>query len=254
MSTITEQNDQPISRPARFAVYAAVAAIFLALISGLGNRIGLWEFTVAIPVFGLAVLSAGVAILLAAIGIFRSLRSDRSSLGHSKAATALVLAIGLLGFLAFQVKDATSYPPIHDITTDTNEPPQFVALLPARQAAPNGADYNTANRDKQLEAYPEILPFIVNGQDVASVMTAAEEAALELGWEIVEASTEEGRLEATDTTFWFGYKDDVVVRVREISQAVHVDIRSMSRVGVGDIGANAKRIMAFRSALEANTQ
>lgn len=254
MSTISEQPDQPISRPARFAVFTAIAAIVLALLSGLGNRWGLWGFEVAIIVFGLAVLTALIAILLAAIGIFRSLRSDRSSLGHSKAATALVLAIGLLGFLAFQVKDARSYPPIHDITTDTNEPPQFVALLPAREAAPNGAEYDKGNRDKQLEAYPEILPLIVDGKDVAAVTRAAEEVARELGWEIAESAPDEGRLEATDTTFWFGYKDDVVVRIRELNQAVNVDIRSMSRVGVGDIGANAKRIMAFRSALNATVQ
>ena len=254
MSTMTEQIDQPISRTARFALYAALAAMGLALLSGLGNRIGLWDFTVAIPVFGLSVLSAAGAIILAVIGIYRSLRSDRSSLGHSKAATALALAIGLLGFLAFQVKDATTYPPIHDITTDTSEPPQFVALLPARQAAPNGANYNSENRDTQLVAYPEIVPLIVHGKNVAIVMSAAQDVAAELGWEIMESAPDEGRLEATDTTFWFGYKDDVVVRVRKLNQAVRVDIRSMSRVGVGDIGANAQRIMTFRAALSTKTQ
>lgn len=249
MSTAAEQPEQPISRPARYAVHAAIAAVALALLSGLGNRWGLWDFQVAIIVFGLAVLSAAIAILLAGIGFYRSLRTDRSSQGHSKAATGLVLAVALLGFLAFQVKDARSYPPIHDITTDTNTPPHFVALLLAREAAPNGAEYNTANRDQQLEAYPDVLPLIIHGKNVASVVGAAEQTALDMGWEIVESAPDEGRLEATDTTFWFGYKDDVVIRVRELSQAVHVDIRSMSRVGVGDIGANANRIMAFRTAL-----
>ena len=70
-----------------------------------------------------------------------------------------------------------------------------------------------------------------------------------LGWEIVSVSENEGRIEATATTFWFGFKDDVVIRVREDSGGTRIDLRSVSRVGGGDLGANAARIRAFIDAI-----
>jgi uncharacterized protein (DUF1499 family) len=66
-----------------------------------------------------------------------------------------------------------------------------------------------------------------------------------MGWEVVTVDSEAGRLEAIDTTFWFGFRDDVVVRVRPGADDVRVDVRSVSRVGVGDLGANAARIRHF---------
>jgi uncharacterized protein (DUF1499 family) len=75
-------------------------------------------------------------------------------------------------------------------------------------------------------------------------------AAVEaLGWELVDANRQEGRIEATDSTFWFGFKDDIVIRVQPQGSGAKVDARSVSRVGKGDVGINAKRLRRFFEAL-----
>ena len=66
-----------------------------------------------------------------------------------------------------------------------------------------------------------------------------------MGWEIVGSNAEEGRIEATDTTLWFGFKDDVVVRIQPRGDESLVDVRSLSRVGKSDVGTNAQRIRAY---------
>ena len=84
------------------------------------------------------------------------------------------------------------------------------------------------------------------------VFPAVEAAARSLGWEIVAVVPAEGRLEATATTSWFGFKDDVVVRVRAHGAGTRVDVRSLSRIGVGDLGTNAARVRAFLARLRAS--
>ena len=79
----------------------------------------------------------------------------------------------------------------------------------------------------------------------ADAFKRALQAARDMGWEIVAADAAAGRIEATDTTFWFGFKDDVVIRVEADGAGSRVDLRSVSRVGVGDVGANAARIRAY---------
>jgi hypothetical protein len=74
--------------------------------------------------------------------------------------------------------------------------------------------------------------------------------AQELGWEIVAVDPAAGRVEATATTLWFGFKDDIVVRVRRADGGAQVDVRSVSRLGGGDLGANAARVRAFLERLE----
>jgi len=140
------------------------------------------------------------------------------------------------------LRQARSVPPIHDITTDTEQPPQFVAVLPLRADAPNATEYEGAEiARQQVEAYPDIATHRLPVPPDAA-FTRALEAAREMGWEIVAAEPGEGRIEATDTTFWFGFKDDVVIRVAADGSGSKVDVRSVSRVGGSDVGANAKRI------------
>ena len=70
-----------------------------------------------------------------------------------------------------------------------------------------------------------------------------------MGWHIVAAKSEEGRIEATATTLWFGFKDDVVIRIMPTAAGSRLDIRSKSRVGLSDVGVNAARIREFVAAL-----
>src|SRR5437588_404451 len=98
--------------------------------------------------------------------------------------------------------------------------------------------------EQQRRAYPDIVPAVLAaGPEVA--FARALDAARAMGWEIVDAQPKEGRIEATATTFWFGFKDDVVVRITPLSAGSRIDVRSKSRVGRGDTGTNAQRVRAY---------
>jgi hypothetical protein len=147
------------------------------------------------------------------------------------------------------LRQARALPPIHDITTDTRRPPQFVAILPLRAAAPNPAAYGAPVVARaQAAAYPDLRTHRMDAAS-ADAFKRALQATRDMGWEIVAADAAAGRIEATDTTFWFGFKDDVVIRVEADGAGSRVDLRSVSRVGVGDVGANAARIRAYLQAL-----
>jgi len=159
----------------------------------------------------------------------------------------LAVALGLVtAWVPWSWKNkAGSVPPIHDITTDTASPPAFQAVLPLRADAPNPSEYGGDSiAQQQREAYPDIEPVLLDVPP-AQAFQRALEAAREMGWEIVSAEPAEGRIEATDTTFWFGFKDDVVVRVEPAAGGSRVDVRSVSRVGRSDVGTNAERIRDY---------
>ena len=140
---------------------------------------------------------------------------------------------------------------IHDITTDTENPPQFVALHALRLTTFNGPEY--AGRKVasiQKAAYPDIGPRFVEAGP-ASAFERALRAAREMGWAIVAGVPEEGRIEATATTRWLRFKDDVVIRVAPHGGGSRIDARSKSRIGRSDFGANAKRIREFFRKLDA---
>lgn len=167
----------------------------------------------------------------------------------------LMFFSALAGLAAFylpyrQQQIASMVPPIHDITTDITDPPQFVAVLPLRASAPNPPEYlGGETPELQREFYPDIMSRVYI-QSNAEVFAAAAEIINEMGWELVDANEAEGRLEATVTTQWFGFKDDVVIRLEEgFADSTVFDVRSKSRIGRSDIGANANRIRAFISAL-----
>jgi uncharacterized protein (DUF1499 family) len=226
------------------AVVVSVAALGLLLAAGPGTRFGWWNFRTGL---GLLRWVAYGAVAGAALGLVGLL------LGGARAAAAIALVVGIAAFAVpwtFQSR-ARSVPPIHDITTDTEDPPRFVAVLARRAGAANSADYEGAKvASQQKSAYPDIAPIrLPDPPDRA--FERALDAARSLGWEIVAAEPKDGRIEATDTTRWFGFKDDVVIRVRPDGAGSRADVRSVSRVGRSDVGANAARIRRFRSALGA---
>ena len=133
--------------------------------------------------------------------------------------------------------------------TDTQDPPEYVAVLPLRVNAPNTTVYGGERiASRQREAYPDLQPLILNDPPPRA-FERARATVDEMGWDLVVADAAAGRIEATDTTFWFGFKDDVVIRVRPADGGSRVDVRSLSRVGGGDAGTNAKRIRAYLDAL-----
>jgi uncharacterized protein (DUF1499 family) len=229
---------------AKWVLGASVIAVLILAASGPGVRSGAWEWQMGFTLFrwamyvGLAAAAVALVLLL-----IPKTRRPRPSL------LVAALVVGLLAaapVIALRTK-AQSLPYIHDVTTDMQDPPAFVALLAARKAAPNGADYGGAEvAAAQARGYPDIRPH---------VMTVPREQAFEralagaraMGWDIVEANAAAGRIEATATTAWFGFKDDIVVRVVSQSAGSRIDVRSVSRVGRSDIGANARRIQEYLS-------
>jgi uncharacterized protein (DUF1499 family) len=160
------------------------------------------------------------------------------------------VAVLVIGPLIFKM---ATVPRIHDITTDTEDPPQFVALLATREASSNGAAYGgPAVAAEQKKGYPDIVPFLLPDPPERA-FPRIEAAARELGWHIIAAVPAEGRLEATATTPLLRFKDDIVARVVPARNGSRVDVRSVSRIGRGDMGANAKRVRAFMAALAAPT-
>jgi uncharacterized protein (DUF1499 family) len=135
---------------------------------------------------------------------------------------------------------------IHDITTDTENPPEFASILPLRKDASNPAEYGGPEiAAKQHAAYPDIRPLAV-GISPSRAYEAALAAARRMNWQIVEGSPSERRIEAVATTRWFGFKDDIVIRISPAANGGSIlDIRSLSRVGLSDLGTNARRIRTF---------
>ena len=165
--------------------------------------------------------------------------------------TALGVALVVAG--AAYVKLTRSFPRINDISTDTNDPPVFADALPLRGGARNSATHIRAGiAALQHAAYPDIAPADL-AMTPAAAFTRALAAARETGWAIVSVDSSAGRIEAIATTRLLRFKDDIVIRVRPRDGGSRVDVRSASRIGRGDLGANARRIRDFIGRLHART-
>lgn len=230
---------------ARAGFTVSLFALGALVLAGLGTRWGLWAFPTGFLVLRGAALAGLVGALVCVAGALGT---------RGPASLALALAGASSGLIAAGVpwhwyRTARQVPPIHDITTDWEDPPRFVAVLPLRKGSPNPAEYGGAEvTSQQRRAYPRVAPARLPIPP-AEAFQRALGAAGALGWRIVAADPAEGRIEATDTTFWFGFVDDVVVRVASDGPGSRVDVRSVSRVGRSDVGANARRIEAFLTRL-----
>jgi len=224
-----------------------VAALLLA---GPGHRFGLLATRPALLVFALGNLLVLLAAASSAAGLILS-KGTGSASSSFRGWGTLVIALILTANGAIQFAAARSVPPIHDISTDTDQPPRFVAILPLRADAPNSPEYPGASiASAQHSAYPDIRTIELRAP-ADTVFQTAVRTAKAMGWKLVATDPSSGRIEATDTTFWFGFKDDVIIRIKSTGAGTLVDVRSESRVGMSDVGANAHRIRAFRKRLTA---
>lgn len=232
--------------PAAAGFAVSMIALSAAMGAGVGARLGLWHFRTGFEILkGAAWLGiAGMALSLAGAVLARP--------GSGRRGFLVACAGIVLGALTFGVpwnwsRIAKQLPGIHDVSTDTENPPAFVAVLPLRKDAPNSAEYGGPKiAAQQRAAYPDIRPIDL-GIPPPQAYDDALDVARRMRWRIVDGNREEGRIEATATTRWFGFKDDVVIRiVPAAGQGARLDIRSVSRVGISDVGANACRIRAFR--------
>jgi uncharacterized protein (DUF1499 family) len=221
------------------ALVLAIAALLLLAASGPGVRFDAFSYRVGLGLFRWAAY-LGLAAALVSVLAF-ALPRTRSS-GIVVPAFALIVGLAVF-YVPFQFqRTARSVPSINDITTDTHDPPQFMTVS---RPYP-GAEFAR----RQQAAYPDLaaveLP-LPRRQAFARVVEAAEA----MGWEVVGRDAEGGRVEAVDTTRWFGFKDDIAVRVRADGGGSRVDVRSRSRVGRNDLGTNARRIRTYAERLRA---
>jgi uncharacterized protein (DUF1499 family) len=246
--------DAPVSSTRRLlslfsyaGLAVALAAGAAALFSGPGSRLDLWHWRTGLQILNWAgTIGMWAAFISLAGGLF-------SVFGAMRARTAAAFAGIALGFLVMSIpiefrRAAQRVPPINEVTTDTEDPPQFLAILPLRKGAPNPPGYNARFAPLQKKAYPDIKPVSLPGTSQAAYERALA-AAIGMGWNIVAADRAAGRIEAIATTSFFGFQDDVVIRVRQEGEGSRVDVRSKSRFGGNDRGVNAKRVRAYLKAL-----
>lgn len=227
----------------------SIVALALLAASGPGTRMGLWTWQTGLQMLRWAAYIGMGAGAVALIVLLLHLMPRWRSLGLLVPFLAVAFSVAAFAPPLYMLGEAKKVPPIHDITTDVEQPPQFVALLAQRRAAPNGVDYGGPQlAAQQKKAYPDIGPKVLSSPP-AEAMRRALEAAQAMGWQVVSSDPAEGRIEATATTSWFGFKDDVIVRVKPDGAGSRVDVRSMSRVGRSDVGTNARRIREFLARL-----
>lgn len=229
---------------------AALASALAALLAIFGHRWGWWDSHAESIVLRSAAWAGVVATLISFYAVNAARRANAQ---RAKKIGILGVIVGLLalGLPALQQIEGPSAPLIHDVTTDTDHPPRFVAILPLRKDAPNISEYGGPDvAAEQKKGYPDIAP-----ANLAMPPAAAFDLALAIarasGWEIVAAVPAENRIEATATTLLLRFKDDVVIRITPTAAGSRVDLRSVSRVGYGDLGANANRIRKFLRQLDA---
>jgi hypothetical protein len=229
------------------AVSIAVVGVLMLASSGLGTRFGVWHYRTGLSMLRYAAYVGAAAFAVSVVALLRT-RPRRGS--STLLVLACVASAATFGVPYLLSRTARRLPPIHDITTDTADPPAFVAILPLRASATNSAEYaGDSIAALQRVAYPDVRPLSLPVPPLAAFDRAVA-AAKVMGWEIVAGDSPSGRLEATATTTWFGFKDDVVVRIRADTGGSRVDVRSVSRVGRSDVGANAARITRYLAELQ----
>jgi uncharacterized protein (DUF1499 family) len=241
----------------RVAFFLGIPAIVLLAIAGPAYRLHLLPLVPVLLGAAIGFLLFIVTFIVGAIGL---LAGSKQRLSRSRTAVGVIaLSLVITIVAGFWIIRGRGTPPIHDVTTDLNDPPVFKDIVPLRlaSAALNPAEYQRIQSimgnkinvpDAQRSAYPDIQPLVLP-QPPARAVQLAQEAAKDMGWDIVAVVPSEGRVEATDTTWYFGFKDDVVIRARPESTGSRIDVRSESRVGGGDAGTNARRVRAYLARL-----
>jgi uncharacterized protein (DUF1499 family) len=237
-------------RLARLAFFLAVLAALTVAACGPAHRYLGVDLDLALAVYRYGFYVAAAAMALALATIVPTRPGDRRR-GFVAALLALVIGLAAAWEPAEWLLQARAAPRINDVSTDTGAVPAMVVTQQMRKGAPNPAPYpGNGAAALQRAAYPDIAPILL-GVPPAEAFRRVDEVAMSMGWEIVARAPAEGRIEAVDTSDWFGLQDDIVVRIRaEGTTGTRVDIRSKSRVGDSDFGENARRIRAFRDKLK----
>ena len=224
----------------------SLSAFLLVALPGPLYKYGVVDLGTAFTGFKFGVF-AGIATLILLV---LQILFKRKTVTFGSTIMALLLSTIAIAIPLSMLNKGKSVPPIHDISTDLVNPPEFVAIAPLRADAPNPVEYAGVEvATQQRAAYPE-LQTLHYPQSKSELVEATKQVIDHLGWQLVNIDADQGIVEATDRTMWFGFKDDVIVRISDNGSKRLVDIRSKSRVGGSDLGTNAERIHDFIEELD----
>lgn len=248
-------------RVTRLGLWILAAGLLVTLLAGPVNRFHLAGVGVALMslVIGLGVVVLGTAMTIVGV-LFATAKGSR--IPGTAAVVGIIIGLAVTAYVLSWIERARESPPINDITTDLIHPPQFVAVVARRERAhatvpaqyrrevpgPGGKMIDVPQL--QAEYYPDIKPLIL-ALPPPQALAKARHVAEALGWRVDAYVPADGRLEATAHTFFFDFKDDIVVRVRPDGAGSRLDVRSESRVGLSDLGTNAARIRLFLRRMQA---
>ena len=225
---------------AKLSFTAFVISLVIGVTAGLGTRFGLWDFQVGLLKIFPWCLYIGIAAFV--LGLLWAIWAAIANRGVA----ARYGVIGLIGSIVvlatplYGIYMAKTSPAIHDITTDTEHPPEYEGTLKAK--GPDGKEATTTALQKKY--YPDIRAQ-AELTSAQKLFDRAVRSAKSMGWNLVAIVPDQGRIEATSTTLWFGFTDDIVIRVKPAGMGARLDIRSKSRVGTSDLGKNAARIRSY---------
>lgn len=233
------------------ALMIALTCFALAALMVFGSSIGLWE-----PIVGFGAsrnyndLLGYITVIVGALALIFNLKNKQFKTSI-KSILAIILGLSMLApTIVSLINEPLRYPPIHDITTDINTPPQFTFLSDDRAGAKNTLVYGGAEiAQQQLKAFPDLKP-ITSELTAKQAYLKAINIAHTMGWDIVYEDQKTFNFEATARTPFFNFTDDVVVQVSEKNNISIINIRSVSRIGRGDRGVNAQRIRDFTKRFE----
>ena len=251
---------QPIL--AKLAFGGFLLGLAIALTACFGTRFGQWDYAEGVKILIPGVAVGGAALVCSVVWIGRALAANES-LGWRLGGPALIGSLLLVGIPADNLWLAVSLPPIHDVSTDIGDAPQFHTLVSWRDGAPNPASYDgplvvsyggerMTTALAQKYAYPDIKPVerlkgaYSEKEFYAKMFWRALNTVNAFGWHVASFDFKRGRIEATSTSFWFGVVSDIAIRIRTAGTiGVRIDTRAKSRVGVADMGRNAELVRDF---------
>lgn len=216
-------------------------------------RVELLPFKGFAAIFGLSLIASTA---IAAVVLFKFVTGAQSSLEYS--ALSLVFALAVIGSIAYLLKQIAAAPHIHDISTNLVDIPQFTRAQALRKTGDNSLAASDDVTRQQKVAYPQLKTLLITSS-IGEAVKKSVDTAQQLGWKVHFIDEVAGLIEATYTSTLFGFIDDIVIRVRyldtdtdndtETKTTVEIDLRSASRVGESDLGANAQRIKEFGTLL-----
>jgi len=247
---------EPVARSAVWARRLAAFALAAAAVSVLLARLHAADPASALAVFGAALLLAAFAALLAVSAAAVIWRDGLRGAGQT--ALAFVLAALLFAYPIYLAGVAFAFPPVNDVTTNIKSPPPFMFSVKAREARGFAEPPPTPSREElqtQRAVYPDIGTIMVEMDSTAAYQLAMS-VAKDLGWKIVDSEPPNlngdgaALIEATARSLFFGFVSDIAIRIRPGATQTAIDLRSVSRVGGHDFGANARRIRKFAAAIK----